>query len=215
MEEITKKCSHCQSDIPLKAKKCPNCQSDLRNWFNRHPILTIFGILFVFFFMIGIIGDGTKKEGYIQQANKTSQQEIQEEKVFKIGENVQIDGTEWKVLSAKNLGSKLTSTNQFIPSKTTTGKFIQVKFEVENISNDLKSVGNTGLIDTQNREYIAASDVSFWIPDEEELFLIDNINPSITKTYIEIFDVASNATGLKFRPGGVIVLKNIFIDLGI
>ncbi len=43
-ETTTKKCPHCQTDIPTKAKRCPHCQSDLRQWINRHPILTLIGL---------------------------------------------------------------------------------------------------------------------------------------------------------------------------
>jgi len=44
MEE-TKKCPKCKEDINKSATKCPKCQSDLRNWFNRHPIITIILVL--------------------------------------------------------------------------------------------------------------------------------------------------------------------------
>jgi hypothetical protein len=214
--KTTKQCPHCKSEIPLGAKKCPQCQSDLRSWFRRHPILTVLGVFILFSVAINIIGGGAKKEGYVSTPTPEVKEEIKQEKIFKIGENVIIDNkTRWKVLSVKNLGSTLTSTNPFIESKTTTGKFIQVRFEVENISKDLESVGNVGLVDFQGREYVPASGVSFWIPNEEQLFLIDNINPNITKTYTVIFDIAKDATGLKFRPGGVITLKNIFIELEI
>ncbi len=49
MTEETKKCKTCYTDIPKKAKKCPNCRADQRNWFRRHPIITliIFSILFI------------------------------------------------------------------------------------------------------------------------------------------------------------------------
>lgn len=40
-----KKCKHCQLGIDKKAKKCPKCSGDLRNWFRRHPILTLILIL--------------------------------------------------------------------------------------------------------------------------------------------------------------------------
>ncbi|HEY4498991.1 MAG TPA: zinc ribbon domain-containing protein [Candidatus Paceibacterota bacterium] len=50
----TKKCKHCQTDIPKKAKKCPNCQSDLRSWFNRHPFLVILlALILLFIFSVG------------------------------------------------------------------------------------------------------------------------------------------------------------------
>lgn len=47
-----KKCKSCQKEIDAKAKKCPYCQTDQRNWFLRHPVLTIILVLFV----IGMIG---------------------------------------------------------------------------------------------------------------------------------------------------------------
>jgi len=46
MEE-TKKCPFCKEEINKNATKCPKCQADLRNWFSKHPILTIFLLLFL------------------------------------------------------------------------------------------------------------------------------------------------------------------------
>ena len=42
----TKQCKECLSDIPKKAKKCSQCSSDQRNYFQKHPIITIFIIIF-------------------------------------------------------------------------------------------------------------------------------------------------------------------------
>lgn len=55
MENKTKKCKHCQTDIPFNAKKCPNCQSDLRSWFGRHSILTVLAVLIGTPILLGII----------------------------------------------------------------------------------------------------------------------------------------------------------------
>jgi len=38
-------CPACKEEINKKATKCPKCQEDLRNWFNKHPIITIFLVL--------------------------------------------------------------------------------------------------------------------------------------------------------------------------
>lgn len=61
IEPTTKKCPHCQSDIPAKANKCPNCQSDLRSWFNRHPLLTILGFIIIMPMVIGTISSNGKE----------------------------------------------------------------------------------------------------------------------------------------------------------
>ncbi len=69
----TKKCRQCQTDISYMAQKCPHCQSDLRNWFVRHPILTIILALFVGIpFLSGIISGLTGSKNIID--TKTAQQ---------------------------------------------------------------------------------------------------------------------------------------------
>ncbi len=53
-----KKCKSCQKEIDNKATKCPFCQSDQRNWFRKHPILTvILGLMF-----IGIVGSSNSNK---------------------------------------------------------------------------------------------------------------------------------------------------------
>lgn len=69
-KEKTKKCPHCQTDIPEKATKCPNCQSDLRIWFRRHPFLTFLGLIFltpmiltgIMVFSVVLSGTGTEEK---------------------------------------------------------------------------------------------------------------------------------------------------------
>ncbi|MFZ3057713.1 MAG: FxLYD domain-containing protein [Minisyncoccales bacterium] len=51
----TKKCPHCQTDIPRKAIKCPNCQSQLKSLPSRHHILTFFIAVMVFWFTVSLI----------------------------------------------------------------------------------------------------------------------------------------------------------------
>jgi hypothetical protein len=51
-----KKCKSCKTEIDIKATKCPQCQTDQRGWCRRHPILTGFLGLIVFFIIVGAIG---------------------------------------------------------------------------------------------------------------------------------------------------------------
>lgn len=44
---MKKTCKACKSEIDAKASKCPKCGTDQRNWFARHPILTILGLLLI------------------------------------------------------------------------------------------------------------------------------------------------------------------------
>lgn len=61
----TKKCKHCQTDIPFGSKKCPHCQSDLRNWFMRHKIITVILVLIFGSIILSNIGS------YIDEAEKS------------------------------------------------------------------------------------------------------------------------------------------------
>lgn len=49
---MKKTCKFCQSEINKDAKRCPKCQGDLRGGFEKHPILTVLGILFITPFII-------------------------------------------------------------------------------------------------------------------------------------------------------------------
>jgi len=44
---MKKTCKACKSGINAKAIKCPKCGTDQRNWFARHPVLTILGLLLI------------------------------------------------------------------------------------------------------------------------------------------------------------------------
>jgi hypothetical protein len=45
MSTTKKLCSKCRVERDTQATICPHCKSDLRNWLNRHPILTVIILL--------------------------------------------------------------------------------------------------------------------------------------------------------------------------
>jgi len=69
----TKKCSHCQTDIPRKATKCPNCQSQLKSLPSRHPVLTFFLVVMVFWFMVSLVTSFNDSLTGGSSGNKTSE----------------------------------------------------------------------------------------------------------------------------------------------
>lgn len=68
----TKKCPQCQIDIPSKAKKCPHCQSDLRNFMNRHPIITILLVLFGLGVIVSAPSNSNKPTSEVVQVQTVS-----------------------------------------------------------------------------------------------------------------------------------------------
>ena len=73
----TKKCPSCQSDVSVKATKCPHCQSDLRNWFQKHPLITILLVLIALSSVFSnIISLPSKESSTKQNSQKKSQPTI-------------------------------------------------------------------------------------------------------------------------------------------
>lgn len=132
-----------------------------------------------------------------------------------IGQDVLVDEVRWKILSAENLGNKLTDDNQFTDDVTTSGKFIKVRFEVENRSKEMLSFAGLDLVDDKGRKYTRSSGADLAIPREERCF-IENINPSITKVCSQIYEVPSDAAGLQADAGDLKMLgdAHVMITLG-
>ncbi|MEW5987495.1 MAG: hypothetical protein AB1791_12750 [Chloroflexota bacterium] len=131
-----------------------------------------------------------------------------------LGIDVILAEVRWRILEAEDLGQTLASDNQFIDSLTTPGKFIKVRFEVENLGADLASSVGFDLVDDQGRTFIASTDVFYWIPEQENCFLV-NLNPNVPKICTAIYEVAANAAGLKAKVGDLKVFgaEERLIDL--
>jgi len=174
-----KKCKSCQSEIDAKAKKCPHCQADQRNWFIRHPILTVLLV----FFILGIIGAAGGK-----QSGKTP--------TYKVSESS--DKTLSEAVSEKVELPTLTP----IPSPTAivinpinisgTGQQASSKFQLEKGLSIFKMTNN------------GSSNFSIWLMDDEgnrvEL-LVNEIGDfegskavSISKNGEYVLDISSSGT---------------------
>lgn len=121
------------------------------------------------------------------------------------------------VREAKDLGNILKGSNSKYPSfqdnKTTSGKFIQLQVGVINSGKDLASITSPKLIDSQGREYTDAStELSAWIPEGFEFFLLTNLQPALPKVFVFLYEVPADATGLRLKVG---VFNPKLIDLGL
>ncbi len=128
-----KKCTSCRKEIDSKATKCPHCQTDQRNWFIKHPILTIILVLFI----LGIIGanSGTKKIGTTgtsgNEASQPTTSEAPPTKTYKMGDLVDLNGKTMAV----NAVADYISGNQFLIPKSG-NKFVAVDITLQNNSKD-------------------------------------------------------------------------------
>ena len=70
MSEATKKCKHCQTDIPKKAKVCPNCRR------KQGGLGKIIGIAIILFIIIGVLGGSSDSNEGNNVSNNNSLPEV-------------------------------------------------------------------------------------------------------------------------------------------
>lgn len=122
---------------------------------------------------------------------------------YKIDQDVRLGDVRWKVLEAKDRGEILHSADSkhsgLTDSITTTGKFIQIWAEVENLGTNMKTAASLYLVDSKGREYTPASNVNAWIPENQEILLINNLNPNVPVTFSVLYVVPEDAADLMVR----------------
>lgn len=206
-----KKCKGCQKEIDAKASKCPHCQTDQRSWFMRHKVLTVLGGIIGFFILIGIIAANGGDDNSSGSENGSTK-----DTVYAVKQVVPSGDVVWQIDEVKDRGASLLAKDSRYPTiaktKTSAGKFIQLTISVENRGKDLASITTPTLVDSQNREFTSSSDVSEWVPEGADLFLLSNLQPNLPKTFVVIYEVPAGTTGLKARVG---VIHPQLIDLGI
>ncbi|GAI99712.1 unnamed protein product, partial [marine sediment metagenome] len=88
------------------------------------------------------------EESAVEEEEKI-EEEITEEEIkvgskenpYSAGESITInDEVNWKILSAEDLGDTLEAIDRWSDDKTTTGKFIKVRFTVKNIGKEMKTL---------------------------------------------------------------------------
>jgi hypothetical protein len=118
-------CKACGKDIAKGVKKCPHCGKDQRNFFMKHKIITIIGVLI----LIGIISSiGGNKD-----TNKSTTESV----------NPTESAKEPIVLTSDDL-IKALDDNALKASQTYKGQYVEVKGKLSNIdsSGDYFSIGS-------------------------------------------------------------------------
>lgn len=183
-------------------------------------------IAVVILVVIGAIAGGGEKTGTSSGTNPTSSSQSTKadaEKVYSLAEDVTVGEVRWKLIEAKDRGTVLKASESrykgIAKDKTAdgSGKFIQVRVEVENLGKEMKSVTNLKLVDNQGREFTSSSDTSEWVPEGKELYLLSNLNPNVAKEFVDIYQVPADATDLKLKVGDLVVFgnKEALISLGL
>lgn len=145
------------------------------------------------------IEEPAPEEKIVEEAEEFKIKEAEigsKENPYSINENITINNeVNWKILSAEDLGDTLEAIDRWSDDKTTTGKFIKVRFTVKNVSKEMKTLTDLRLFDNEDREFVTYDEIFGYIEDEEELFLLDNINPGMEGTYTVIYEVPADSKG--------------------
>ena len=160
-------------------------------------LLYILGGIIVLIIIIAIVGGG----GGEKKETTPSTEKVPT--VYSINQNVKVGNAMWTLLAAEDKGSILKGSESKYPDwyedKITTGKFIRITLEVENTGTITESWWTEPtLIDEKNREFKPASEVYAWIPEEKQPTLKE-LHPGITQQFIWIYEVPTDAAGLKVK----------------
>lgn len=154
---------------------------------------------------------GTPSNG---PSKKTTITQQQEQKIYKVGEEVIVKDVKWKVIKAW----KADQLNDYSGMVKPAGKFVVLNVTVENLGKEMKTVTGLKLVDNQNREFTSYSK-SFGLQNlgAESLYLLSNLNPNVPYTFADVYEVSADAEGLRLKVGDLSLLGSgeALIDLGL
>ncbi len=151
-----KKCSACQKEIDEKAKKCPHCQSDLRNWFVKHPFLSIILVLII----IGIANSNSGSNNSDNNSNTSNSIPKQNTATPEIKQ-------EATKITAKQLADDFDE-NQVAAEKKWENKLVTFTATVSNITDYGLSFSNIA------SKQFSMSQISCKIKDKDQLLSLKN-----------------------------------------
>jgi hypothetical protein len=81
------------------------------------------------------------------------------------------------------------------------GNFVLVTFVFTNNGNDPANVSDIGLYlyDSQNRQFETDTDATMNLPQDKSIFLLDRVNPGLSKTVQTVYSVPPDANGFELE----------------
>lgn len=149
-EVKTKKCKHCQSDIPVKAKVCPVCKK------KQSSKLKVFLIIFAVLVVLGVIGsingDDTTTTTDTSSTTQNSQNAVpaQTEEVI-----------EYTAITVDQLDQDLKD-NSLKASETYKGQYLEITGRLSNIDASGK------YINLSNDDYLDVYGVQCYVKDDNQ-----------------------------------------------
>lgn len=174
----------------------------------KHKLTHIVSLLSVVLFAVLALGSGKSSGGSGSSSSAPG----------KVGEALTVDDAEWLVQEAKDMGKSLKPTGILEDKEAKTdGRFIQVKYKITNKGKQPGTVLMVKLVDSQSREFSTWDKQYGYLPKESEhLNILEDIQPSMSRTYHALFEVPADAKGLKLKVSGFGLLAgNKNVDLAL
>jgi hypothetical protein len=184
------------------AKQCPKCGSPNK----KGGCLKIAGIAVGVFILLGIIGGimgGGKEDGGSSTSDSAasasnSGSSPSSQKSFGIGDTVKFKDSEWSVIEARPMGSRLEG-NILAEAKQSSGKFIYVRYRITNNTSEQQAVLFTPAVkDSKGRKFEELDDLEMYLPEGQTGMTMEQLPSGLPKTFSAIFEVPADASGFSF-----------------
>ena len=136
--------------------------------------------------------EGEKAKPQEEQANENR------EDVYSMGEDVKVGDVAYNLTSAEQV-TQLKDPYGLEPPME--GNFIVVSFVFTNNGDEPASVSDIGmyLYDDQGRQFETDTDAAFFLPEDKSLYLLDRVNPGLSKEIQTVYSVPPDAKGFELE----------------
>lgn len=168
---------------------------DNKNWFGRHKVLTVIGIIVLLAVIGGAAGGGNKTKTNSGDSNKTNTAKTENKPAAtaKLNEVARDGKFEFTVASVE-CGKTSAGTNQYL-TKQAQGQFCFVNVTAKNIGSEAQTFDSSSqyLYDAANAKFSADGTASLYANPEGSTFL-NQINPGNSVSGILVFDLPKDKT---------------------
>ena len=148
-----------------------------------------------FIYVVGVMGvllacAGGENGGDDKEKSKS------DDKPAKVGEEVELEDSEWEVTKAEDKGDKLKCA---FDEEKTDGRFVWVEFKVKNTTKKEERILDLPkLVDGEGREFQQWDQTAMCIPKDKKSMMLDQLPSSMEKEFVAIFEVPKDAKDLTF-----------------
>lgn len=141
-----------------------------------------------------------------------------EGKAFQIGEEVKFKDSTWVVISAREVGNRLASTDGISDDlDSPDGKYVHVKFKVTNETNEEEQILFTPCVrDSKGRRYEQLEELPSYLGKGEKDMFQAALPAGLGKSFVAIFELPKNSEDVVFLARSLNALKTenaVILDL--